>query len=149
MAMPQHSWPIKLKIIVDPPLVFITMQPTCLIYEENFEHKQCMFTIWLIWACPSINIPEFTRTFQFGRPFLGNHYFFLSFTYLCLGEEKEIFVILLWRRYHYREGLQILTFTRHLWQLSGEDNLINVPHLLWHGLTLFIIPSIRMMESVV
>ena len=29
--------------------------------------------------------------YNFGRPFFGYHYFMLSFSYLCQGEEKKIF----------------------------------------------------------
>ena len=35
------------------------------------------------------------------------------------------------------EGLQLLTYARHSWSLSSEGFFFNVPHLLWHGATLY------------
>ena len=29
--------------------------------------------------------------YNFGRPFLGHHYYILGLSYLCLGVEKKIF----------------------------------------------------------
>ena len=42
---------------------------------------------------PSQKTPcqEGHECYNFGRPFLGHHYYILSFSDLCLGEKKKIF----------------------------------------------------------
>ena len=53
------------------------------------EKKYCIYTIW---PCPNARTlaPRVMNIYNFGRLFLGYHYYTLSLSDLCLGVEKKI-----------------------------------------------------------
>ena len=55
--------------------------------QEN-EKKCCIFTVW---PCPSTKpLPRGHEIYNFGKPFLGHHYFILSLPHLFPWVEKKI-----------------------------------------------------------
>ena len=87
---------VKFTNLVDSSLVINIMYFVWIIQQSREEDlkKKCIFTIWIIWlhACT----PQHKNTchrgheiYNFGRLFLGYHYYILSLCESCPGLEKK------------------------------------------------------------
>ena len=91
MATPLH--------MVDPSLVIITynilsLSDLCLGIEKKIFKEIMQFHNMTYMAMPQPKNPcsKSHQIYNFGKPFLGHHYYILSFkSDLCLGVEKKIF----------------------------------------------------------
>ena len=67
-----------------------------MLYSDRVEDIYTVgyiFTIMTYMATLNIMTPALgSRKYNFGRPFLGHHFFILNLSDLCLGVEKKIFI---------------------------------------------------------
>ena len=127
MVMPQHKNPsprvIKFTILVDPSVVIITIckHLICLIHapvqprREEILHFHYMAMPQHKNPCPRDHEID-----NFGRPFLGQHYYILSLSDLCLGVEKKISKEIL--HFHY---MTYMAMTQHKNPCSGGLEICN------------------------
>ena len=57
----------------------------------NIEEEIMHFQYMTINALAQEPLPGGHEIYNFGKPFLGHHYYILSFSYVCLGVLKKIF----------------------------------------------------------
>ena len=103
-----HGWLLLLQnstFFVDPSLLFKTIYLLCFSMPgrrvEDFKRNN-VFSQYDIYSHAQAHkpLPQGHEIYNFGRTFLGHHYYFLSLSDLCLGVEKKFFKGIM--HFHYK-----------------------------------------------
>ena len=126
---------MKFMILSDPSLVIIASYLICLTHAlvKTRRGEEILQVQYMTMPQHKNPLPVGNQIYNFGRLFLGHHYYTLSLFYLCLSEEKIFF----------KEIMQIhyMTYTRPSTRIPALGVMI-FTGLVDPSLNIITIPSI-------